>query len=122
MENFERVAGEMLSYIDDKTRKMMHLLLKNPNSGDEAKFILCGISGCGKTRAVEEANKKLPADQQIAESHDMLSIKEPSQALVIFNDRNLRYVDSSHIGFDVVQKDLAKKLEADGIKVFWFDK
>lgn len=46
MENFERVADEILSYIKDKKRLMTNILLCK---GKEARFILCGSSGSGKT-------------------------------------------------------------------------
>ncbi len=117
MENFERVSGEMLSYIKDKKTRMINLLMSRPG---ETRFILCGSSGSGKTRAVEEANKKLPEDKQIAESHKMLMVKDPSKAFEIFCDHSFYYSNSPHIGFNVVWKDVAKKLEEDHqIKVFW---
>ena len=62
MESFERVSIEILSYIKDKKTRMLNLIMSTPG---ETRFILCGSSGSGKTRAVEETNKKLPDDQGI---------------------------------------------------------
>ena len=116
MESFERVSIEILSYIKDKKTRMLNLIMSTPG---ETRFILCGSSGSGKTRAVEETNKKLPEDQQIAESHKMLHVQDPSEALKIFNDNSFYYRNSPHIGFNVFRKELAKELEVQNIKVFW---
>lgn len=92
MESYKRVADEMLTYIKDEKVRITYLLLGTPG---ETRFILCGSSGSGKTRAVTEANKKLPENGQIAESHKMLMVKNPSEALKIFNDNSFYYTRCS---------------------------
>ena len=39
----------------------------------------------------------------------------------IFSDEELAYEDSLHIGFNVFSADMAKSLEAKGLKVFWLN-
>jgi len=117
MENFEKVANEILAYINDKKTQTAELL-----SPISIRFILCGSSGSGKTSAVNLANKDLSEAHEIAESSDILYVKDLSKALDIINDRDLKYQDSKYIGFNVIDKDLAKQLELAGRKVFWFDK
>jgi ABC-type glutathione transport system ATPase component len=114
MKNFERVANEILAYLNDGKTEATELLIQTG-----ARFILCGSSGSGKTLAVNLANEQLPKGKKIAESFDMLFVKDLVKAKSIIDDRDLAYQDSKYIGFNVVQKDFARKLELNGEKVFW---
>jgi signal recognition particle GTPase len=53
MEDFEKIGGDIISYIGDPIRKAEELITQKP-----ARFVLCGISGSGKTRSMEYANRE----------------------------------------------------------------
>lgn len=114
MEKFERVAGEILAYLNSNECRMLEIITMHG-----ARFILCGTSGSGKTRAVEFANRQLSQSQQIAESNDLLFCKSASDADKIVLDRSLEYQGARHIGFNVVNKELATSMQSEIFRVFW---
>ncbi|MEW9572790.1 hypothetical protein ABQJ54_13610 [Rhodanobacter sp. Si-c] len=114
MENFERVANEIIAYINSNDCRLMEAITTHGS-----RFILFGASGSGKTRAIEFANKQLPPNQQITESNDMLFCKRVSDAKTIFDDKNLKYQGARHIGFSIVKREMAAKIHNERIKVFW---
>jgi hypothetical protein len=116
MENFERVADEIITYINSN-----ECLLREAITMQGTRFILCGTSGSGKTRAIELANKQLPSSRQIAESHDMLFCRSVSDIEEIFDDRDIKYHGARHIGFSVVKRELAVEIHDERIRVFWLN-
>ncbi|RYG34586.1 MAG: hypothetical protein EON93_07835 [Burkholderiales bacterium] len=83
------------------------------------RFIVCGPSGSGKSRAIDLANQALPEDEQITESGELRSIVAPEEAAAVVDDRYLAYENSQHIGFSVWRKERGMAFERHGLKVFW---
>lgn len=117
MEKFEEVAVAIVDFL--KPNRALRLI--SPSSLG-ARFVLCGTSGSGKSRAISSANSKLPSSEQIAESQDILRERDPLKALEVVNDAELAYEVSQHIAFNVVSRPLADALELKGVKVFWLDR
>jgi transcriptional regulator with XRE-family HTH domain len=107
------MAKEVLEYIDEQQSLR----------GDDVKlrFVLSGVSGCGKTRTVYIVNKKLPEGAELAECNDLIYGNSFCKALGIVNNEDLKYPDSQHIVFSVLNEDLASSLESNEIKVFRFN-
>jgi hypothetical protein len=116
MEKFEEVAVAIVDFL--KPNRSLRLLTP---SSPGTRFVLCGTSGSGKTRAISAANSKLPSSERIAESQDLLRERDPLKALDVVNDAELAYEASQHIAFNVVSRPLADALELKGVKVFWLD-
>ena len=83
------------------------------------RFVICGVSGSGKSRAIELANDSLPENEQIAESRELTFESSVIKAIETLHDLDLAYEVSMHIGFCVYEPALAKSLEQNGEKVFW---
>jgi len=116
MEKFEKIGLQIVDFVNQPEQRLNKFIC---NGG--ARFIVCGTSGSGKTRAIEVANSSLPLNEQIAESQELLQEKNVLNALKSINDSELEYECSKHIGFNVVSSFLAKDLESQGVKVFWLD-
>lgn len=116
MERFLEVSQEIVDFVNHPEQKTLRLI----NAGG-TRFVVCGTSGSGKSRAIEHANSFLPVGEQIAESQELLREKDPLNALIIVNDAELKYEASEHIGFNIIGSALAKNLEIQGVKVFWLD-
>ena len=116
MEKFREIGVEIFEFVFTS-----HEALTRGQEG--RRFIVCGSSGSGKTRAISFANDLLGEDHQVAESQDLRSMKkrEKAKALDIIYDPDLAYEASRHIGFNVFSGDLASALEEQGVKVFWLD-
>jgi transcriptional regulator with XRE-family HTH domain len=107
------MAKEILAYIDEQ---------KDSHGEDfEVRFVLCGVSGCGKTRAVSIVNDTLPKGAELAEDTDLIFPRNLCKALAIVNKEGLAYQNSKHIAFSVMNEDLASSLENNEIKVFRFN-
>jgi len=116
MQKFEEVGIQIHQFLNAPTEKTWRLIgIKG------SRFVVCGTSGSGKTRAIERANSLLPPDEQIAESQELLLERDVAKAISIVEDETLQYEDSEHIGFNVIRSSMARDLEAHGIKVFWLD-
>jgi hypothetical protein len=118
MKSFEVIGPRIVAFLNDPLMKTVRLI--DP-SARGARFVVCGTSGSGKTRAICLANSHLPEHEQIAESQDLLSERDPLKALGVVNDPDLEYEASLHIAFNVIYQNLAKELEFNGVKVFWLD-
>lgn len=116
MEKFVEIGQQIVDFLNHPKQQTLRLI-----SAGGTRFIVCGTSGSGKTRAIAEANSLLPFNEQIAESQELLREKDLANALTIINDTELRYEASAHIGFNIIGSALAKKLELQGVKVFWLD-
>lgn len=116
MEKFEKTGLQIVDFVNHPEQKRKRL-----TCAGGTRFIVCGTSGSGKTRAIKVANNLLPLNDQIAESQELLGEKNVLKALKIINDSELKYEHSQHIGFNVINSFLAKDLEAQGVKVFWLD-
>ena len=114
MENFERVANEIVAYVNSSDCRMREIITMHG-----ARFIVCGASGSGKTRAIEFANKQLVQSQQIADSGDLLFCKSVSEADKIVFDKDLDYQGARHIGFSGVRREFAANMQSAFLKVFW---
>lgn len=119
MNPFEVIGPQIVDFLNDPIMKATRLI--HP-SAPGARFVVCGTSGSGKTRAICVANSHLPEHEQIAESQDLLSERDPLKALAVVNDPDLAYEASLHIAFNVIYRNLAKELELNGVKVFWLDR
>jgi hypothetical protein len=117
MNQFEVISQQIVEYINDPIQRATRLI--SPCSG--TRFVVCGTSGSGKTRAIDLANELLPADAQIAESRELVSVSAPSKAQQVLENPALAYEESLHIGFAVYSRTLAEALQSEGIKVFWLD-
>lgn len=117
MENFKEIGQQIFDFVNSPMEKAKRGLL----GIDGTRFIVYGISGSGKTSAIDVANSLLPLDEQIAESQELLRERDVLKALESFDDVELRYECSKHIGFSVITPYLAKDMEARGVKVFWLD-
>ena len=106
------MANQILQYIDEQ---------QNIHGDDiELRFVLSGESGSGKTRAISIVNEKLPESAELVECSDLIHGKNLCKALGIINDKELKYQDSKHIAFSVLNGELASSLESNGIKIFRF--
>ena len=106
------MAKEILEYIDEQ---------KDSHGEDfESRFVLCGVSGCGKSLAVSIVNKTLPKGAELAECTELIFPRNLCKAWDIVNEEELAYINSKHIAFSVMNEDLASSLEGNGIKVFRF--
>ena len=114
---FKRVGGEIAAFVDEPLQQVEQMLV--PWRG--ARFVVCGTSGSGKTRAINYANQLLSENAQIAESLDILQVHDTSSAIEIIRDPGLVYERSLHIAFAACHSDIGKDLESHGIKVFWLD-
>ncbi len=117
MNQFEVIGQQIADYINDPEQKVTRLI--SPWRG--TRFVVCGTSGSGKTRAIDIANELLPADAQVAESRELVPESDPLKAQKILDDPALEYEASLHIGFTVYNSNLAKALQSQGNKVFWLD-
>jgi hypothetical protein len=113
----EETGPQIVEFVNHPEKRALRLI----SPGNGSRFIVCGTSGSGKTRAISLANGLLPTNERIAESQEFLREKDPSRAIQIVNDTELAYEASMHIGFNVINGYLAKALEAKGVKVFWLD-
>lgn len=111
---FKTVALQIVKFINDPSRLA--------REEKRTRFIVCGTSGAGKSRSIEEANELLPISEQIAESQELLHVRDPAQANAMVRDPDLEYEESLHIAFNVFNRQIAEALEAKGVKVFWLDK
>lgn len=118
LEQFKRIGGEIATFVDEPLQQTERMLV--PWRG--TRFVVCGTSGSGKTRALSYANQLLPENAQIAESLDILRVHDTSSAIEIIRDPGLAYERSLHIAFTVCDKGMGKDLESHGIKVFWLDR
>lgn len=114
---FKEVGPQIVDYVIDPVQKVKQLI--SPWRG--TRFVVCGTSGSGKSRAICLANSLLSSSEQVAESQDILREKDTKKAVEILTDPELEYEDSLHIAFNVVNSYLAKALEVEGFKVFWLD-
>jgi energy-coupling factor transporter ATP-binding protein EcfA2 len=117
MRKFEVVGTEIAAYLDEPLQKLTRLI--SPWRG--SRFVVCGTSGSGKSRAIKHANRLLPADKQIAESREIVGKTDAARAKEIMQDKDLEYEASEHIAFAVYSRDLGTALELAGVKVFWLD-
>jgi transcriptional regulator with XRE-family HTH domain len=106
------MAKEILEYIDEQ--KNLH------GEGFESRFVLCGVSGCGKSLAISIVNKTLPKGAELAECTKLIFSQNLCKAWEIVNKEGLEYQNSKHIAFSVMSEDLASSLESNEIKVFRF--
>lgn len=117
MERFNEIGQQIFDFVNSPMEKVRRGLL----GVDGTRFIVYGRSGSGKTSAIDVANSLLPLHEQIAESQELLWERDVLKAIESFDDQNLRYECSKHIGFSVIAQDLAKDMEARGVKVFWLE-
>ena len=103
-------------------RSLKKLKIQKDSHGEdfESRFVLCGVSGCGKSLAVSIVNKTLPKGAKLAECIKLTFPCNLCKAWDIFNEKELAYINSKHIAFIVMNEDLASSLEGNGIKVFRF--
>lgn len=73
-------------------------------------FIICGVSGSGKTSAITLANQQLPEDSEIAESMDILFCRDAKSAEQIINDDKSRYHGARYIAYTTVYKTIGQEL------------
>lgn len=117
MHRFEVIGTEMAAHINDPEQRAWRLICPSRST----RFVVCGTSGSGKTRAIEYANSLLPSDHQIAESREIAREADPVRAKDILEDESLAYEASAHIAFAVYSGQFGKALEREGVKVFWLD-
>lgn len=77
-------------------------------------FVICGVSGSGKTTAIELANEQLPEDEEVAESMDILGCQDADSAQQIIDDDESQYVGAKYIAYSTVSKSIAQKLAQNG--------
>ena len=119
LETITNIARDINAFVDSPSEKVKRLI----SQGRGTRFVVCGTSGSGKTRAIELANEMRPADEQIAESRSLCSFDiDPEQAIEVVDDVDLAYRDAFHVAFAVYYQDVAKALEERGVKVFWVDR
>lgn len=114
----EEAGRQIARFISNPEQKVVRLI----SQAQGTRFIVCGTSGSGKTRAIALANSLLPSGGQIAESQELLREKSLAKAIEISSDIDFAYEASLHIGFNVINGYLAKALERHGVKVFWLDR
>lgn len=117
-DQFRRVGREIAAFVNEPPQQAERMLV--PWRG--TRFVVCGTSGSGKTRALSYANQLLPGDAQIAESLEILQVRDALLALEIIRDSGLEYERSLHIAFTICHKGMGRDLESHGIKVFWLDR
>ncbi len=77
-------------------------------------FVICGVSGSGKTTAIELANEQLPEGEEVAESRDILFCQDADSAQQIINDDDSQYPWSKYIAYSTVNKSIAQDLAKTG--------
>lgn len=117
MKKFEEIGPQIVDFVRDPAQLNKQLFA--PWRG--VRFIVCGTSGSGKTRAIGLANTLLADFEQIAESQEIIFERDLVKAIETFKSADLEYEASLHIGFNVIDGNLAEALEKEGVKVFWFD-
>lgn len=111
-----RMVDEILEFLSEE--------LEGKDDDFHLRFVIYGESGSGKTRIVNLINEKLAVSGavgsvgEVAECIDLIHKDKLCKAWDIINDEDLRYVNSRHIAFSVLSRDLASSLEVNGIKVF----
>ena len=73
-------------------------------------FVICGISGSGKTFALELANEKLPDNEKIAESTDILFCSDAESAEEVILKDDSRYEEAKYIAYSTVRRDVGENL------------
>lgn len=116
MQKFQTVGHQIVNFVNEPRQKVMRLIYPHGT-----RFVVCGTSGSGKSRAIDFANSLLLESEQIAPSQDLLWQDDLLRAKAIVEDSELRYEGCLHIAFNVVSSYFAKGLEAKGVKVFWLD-
>ena len=117
MTAYQKVGEQIAAHVTHPLQKMMQLI--HPIG---VRFVVCGTSGSGKTRAIDIANELLEDCEQIAESGELLLQSCPFEAAAILERPDLAYEGYKHIGFNVFRSGLATSLEQSGVKVFWLDR
>lgn len=118
MTDTKPMAEQIANYILDPHQKMLALI----DPSRLTRFVVCGQSGSGKTLAIEEANKVLPEDEQIADVNECYYEKDLSKILKTVGDHELKPERGRHIAFRMMDPDHAAAVEQKiGLKVFWFD-
>ena len=120
LDTIASIARDINAFVDSPLEKVKRLI--SPARG--TRFVVCGTSGSGKTRAIELANETRPVVEQIAESRGLCTGRDidPERAVEAVDDVDLAYEDALHVAFDVYYQDVAKALEDRGVKVFWVDR
>ena len=100
---YEKTAYKILDLINSPQFKARTLILK-------PQFIICGISGSGKTYAIELANEKLPDNEKIAESTDILFCSDAESAEEVILKDDSRYEEAKYIAYSTVRRDVGENL------------
>lgn len=108
---YEIKVNEVIELLSNKSRKVRQLL------GCGSFFVICGVSGSGKTTVIKMANLRLPEREKIAESLDILFNKDIDAAIQILNDDNYSYEGAKHVAYSIVRKDMGESLMKRGVSV-----
>ena len=75
-------------------------------------FVICGVSGSGKTVSIDLANAKLGKGNEIAESNDLLWCHSVTEVINIIQQDTSLYADSKHIAYVLLKQDIGNALDA----------
>lgn len=82
-------------------------------------FVICGVSGSGKTTSIDMANEKLPSTELVAESHDLLFLKNINKNVdelkIIMEGNKYHYEGCRHIAYSIVKRELGEELMSGNI-------
>ncbi len=106
-ERRQEAARKILELINSQTFKT-ECLISRPV------FVICGVSGSGKTSAIELVNEQQPEGEEVAESRDILFCKDADSAQKIIDDDESQYAWSKYIAYSTVHKSIAQELAKNG--------
>lgn len=105
-QRYEITINKIIDLIYSPIYRTANLLL----TGESPAFVLCGVSGSGKTLSIKLANAKLPENEQIAESDALLMCTSSYDAYQILLADRSRYVDAKYIAYTIVRKRIGIEL------------
>lgn len=118
MSDPKQMGSAIAEFIQDPKEKMTRIIRRPFN---QSQMKVCGPSGSYKSTAVDVANELLPESEQIAEVNEILALNDFGKIRAIIDDPSLRPEIGQHVAFNMVNKNLAEKIESElKMKVFWF--
>lgn len=112
---YQQTISKIIDVVNSPQYKALNLITTRPV------FVLCGVSGSGKSLSIELANAKLPDDEQIAESNALLWCANSDEAYRILLADDSRYQGAKHIAYSIVRKNIGIELSERFCTVIYVD-
>lgn len=110
-EKINRIADKILEEGLSNKNRLMGLI----SPAGVAAFVLCGVSGIGKTRGIEAANERFEEGGGRIIEFDLFKCRDCDEAKEKINNvlANCSYEGNSCVCFSTVSIDLAERLQSD---------